>query len=368
MDRHVDLPVRITLVTNIPAPYRIKVYEEIKKSVLTVVFCSRKESNRSWRLPSFSFNHAFLRERVKAKSDGFNFIHNNPDVWGLLNRLKPQVVVTTGFNPTHLYAFIWAKLSGARHVCMTDGTVQSEAKLSWRHKLIRSIVFAGSHAFVAASRSGMDLYLSYGIPTRRIFQSQLCANNELFFKVTISDNRPFDVMYAGQFIEQKLPFLFVDTCRELVKRRGGCRALLIGDGPLLVEVLRQLQAASVEFHYGGFVQQEDLPAHYSQAKVLLFTTRMDVWGVVANEALAAGTPVITTPQAGVAGELVVDGVTGAVCVPNSIIWCNAVERLLNDSHYWMSCSIAGRQLVESYTYQAAADGIEAACAYAMNKG
>ena len=58
------------------------------------------------------------------------------------------------------------------------------------------------------------------------------------------------------------------------------------------------------FH--GFAAQRELPDLYRSAKVFLFPTLADVWGVVANEACAAGLPVIVSPHAGVAGELVRD--------------------------------------------------------------
>ena len=356
---------RYVIVTNIPSPYRNPVYERLPRDHFDVVFCARTEGNRQWRLSVPHFSHRFLKECVRNEPDGFNYIHNNPDVWTVLNRLNPEVVVTTGFNPTHLYAFLWAKCHGARHICMTDGTVQSEAHLSWKHRLVRRVVYAGSHTFIAASRSGMELYRGYAVPNEGIFQSHLCADNARFSALASNTDRPYDVMFSGQLHERKLPFLFVDVCSELIKRRGKCRALVLGDGPLRSDVLGRLTDAGVEFDYPGFVEQADLPAWYSKSRVLLFTTCMDAWGVVANEALAAGTPVITTPYAGAAGELVVNGETGLVLTPNADVWADAIAQLLDDHALWTKFSLAGQKQVAAYNYQAAADGILAACRFAM---
>lgn len=353
------------VVANIPTPYRVNVFKSLKSNEFVILYCAGRESNRQWKIPVLPFQHEFLRERVRAASDGFNYIHNNPEVWSALSRLKPNVVITTGFNPTHLYAFLWAKLHGARHICMTDGTVQSEASLSWRHRLVRRVVYVGSHAFIAASRSGMQLYRDYAVSDKKIFQSHLCADNARFAALSANINRPYDVMFSGQLHERKLPFLFVDVCRKLMERRGNCRALVLGDGPLRAEVLGRLTEAGVEFAYPGFVEQAELPGWYSKSKLLLFTTRMDPWGVVANEALAAGTPVITTHYAGVAGELVVNGATGFVIPPDSDVWAEAASRLLDDHALWAAFSLAGQAKVAEYNYQAAADGILAACSYAM---
>ncbi|WP_298539367.1 glycosyltransferase family 4 protein [uncultured Limnobacter sp.] len=313
--------------------------------------------------------HYYLKENFHSHSDGYNFIHNNLDIWKVLNKNNPHIVVTTGYNPSHLYAFIWSVLKRKRHVCLTDGTISSESHLSFVHKIIRKIFFFRTHAFIGASNKSIELFLSYGIPRKEIFRSGLCADNSYFSSCTYTkyDERPFDLIFSGQFHERKLPFLFTEICKRVNHARGGCRIILIGDGPLREEILEQLSSLRIEFDYPGFVQQELLPKYYSAAKVLLFTTRLDPWGVVANEAMAAGTPVITTPYAGVAGELVIDGVTGAVCEPDAEIWTSAAMRLLEDRNHWELCSANAREIVASYTYEAAAAGIEAACEYALGR-
>ena len=70
------------------------------------------------------FAHHFLRERFLTVDD--RYIHHNPDVVPLLLKLKPDVVITDGFNPTHLYALLVACTHGWAHVAMADGTWQSE--------------------------------------------------------------------------------------------------------------------------------------------------------------------------------------------------------------------------------------------------
>ena len=359
--------VNVVVVTNTPAPYRIPVFDLIKNFKLTVIYSARLESNRRWSIGNLNHEHIFLNENSKALRDGYNFIHNNADIWQHLNRIQPALVITTGFNPTQIYAYVWAILHRSRHICMTDGTIGSEADLSVLHRMARRFFFVGSSSYIAASKSGVDLYRSYGIQEKKIFRSQLCANNDHFINANNQKDRRYDVIFSGQFHERKLPFLFVDVCKKIALRRGNCRALLIGDGPLRGEVINRLKQTEVDFHYAGFVQQNDLPKYYGDARILLFTTRKDAWGVVANEAMAAGTPVITTPYAGVAGELVIDGVTGAVCEPDPEIWTRAAIRLLDDPRHWSACSLNARKLVEGYNYKVAAEGIEAACRFALEQ-
>ena len=356
---------RCVVVSNIPTPYRDPVFERLPQQRFTVVYCARAEANRQWQLPAPRYAHRFLKPRVHARNDGFSFVHNNPDLWRVLSELRPSVVVTSGYNPTHLYAFAWALTHGARHVVMSDGTAASEASLTWKHRLARRTILARSQACIAASRAGMDLFRAYGIPTSATFQSHLCADNERFRPAAGTTPRKYDVMFAGQLHERKLPGLFVDVCAELVARRGRCRALIIGDGPERQTVLDRLSAAGVDWHYPGFVQQRELPAMYASARMLLFTTRLDPWGVVANEAMAAGTPVVTTPYAGSAGELVVDGLTGFVRPADVGAWADAACQLLDEPRTWRTLSECALRHVASYNYDAAARGIVAACDHAL---
>ena len=358
--------MRCVIVTNIPSPYRNAVYELLPADQFTVLFCARTEGNRQWRLEEPRYPHRFLSGQVSPQPDGYNFVHDNPEVWQALNNLRPDVVVNTGINPTHLRAFAWARWHGARHVYQTDGTVESEASLGWKHRWVRRIVMAGSSAGIAASTSGCTLLANYGLRRDRIFKSPLCADNQRFSAPPLAA-RDFDVMFTGQLHERKLPMLFVQTCAALRARRGSCRALVLGDGPMRDEVLAALQQQAVDVVYPGFVQPEALPAWYGRARLLLFTTRLDPWGVVANEAMASGTPVLTTVHAGAAGDLVVDGVNGRVLPVDAQAWAEACSQLLDDDGLWQRFSENARQQVAAFTYAAGAQGIIDACQRSLQR-
>ena len=252
---------------------------------------------------------------------------------------------------------------------MTDGTLASEAGLSWRHRAMRHFVFHNSASFIAASHGGIALYRSYGRSRDAIFRSSLCADNPRYAAAARAPaQRDFDLMFAGQLHERKLPLFFAEVCAALVRERGHCRALVAGDGPLRAEMLGALDSAGVDTHYAGFVQPEALPAWYGRCRVLLFPTRLDPWGVVANEAMAAGTPVVTTPAAGVAGDLVIDGVTGIVREAEVAAWAAAVQMLLGDAARWQAMSAAAQAHVSNFTFAAAAQGLVAACDHAWLQG
>ena len=352
--------MKSVIVTNIPTPYRNPVWALLPRGQFTVVFCACAEGNRRWQLAPPDCDHVFLRENTRALSDGYNFVHDNRDVWEVLQRLSPDVVVTTGLNPTHLYAILWAKLHAVRHIYMTDGTELSERTLGWKHRLLRRLIVRGSAAGVAASLSGRRLLESYGLPADRIYLSRLCADNARFAPPPFG-TRPYDVLFCGQLHERKLPYFFVSVCGEILRRRGTCRALIVGDGPEREAVFSALREAGIEPAWPGFVNPEELPGWYQQARILLFPTRLDAWGVIANEAMASGIPVITTPEAGCAGDLVRDGINGRVLPADVATWADACVDLLGDSVRWQALSDRALQNVQAFNFDDAAQGLQAAC-------
>lgn len=359
--------MKIVLVTNIPAPYRLPIYERIARqygSNFLVIYAAENESNRSWDLNTFAFNHLFLKENVTAKKDGFNYVHNNPDIWNHLKRFNPDVIITTGFNPTHLYAWFFSVLFRKKHIPMTDGWSESEKHLSFIHKWVRKIVYKTSDAFIGASKNSMDLFRSYGVPDQRIFQSHLCIDNLRFDNQKSFDERPYHLMFSGQFTERKLPFFFAEIAQKIAKKIPNLKVLILGNGPLKDEFFGLLKRYHIDFHYAGFVAQEKLPDYYSDAKLFLFPTLLDPWGVVANEAMASGTPVITTPQAGIIDDLLIDQQTGYILPIDSDIWSETVISLLNSSSVWNQLSSNAKRHVQDYNFDAASRGIIDAAEYA----
>ncbi|MXO95857.1 glycosyltransferase [Erythrobacter aquimaris] len=357
--------MKCAIVTNMPVPYRNPVWSLLPRGENTVVFCARTEGNREWLVPPLDFSHVFLNENVSDLQDGYNFIHNNPDVWRVLNGIRPQVVVATGLNPTHIYSIAWAKLHGVPYVYMTDGTELSERHLSWKHRLLRRCMIRGASTGVAASLSGKRLLESYGLAPNRIFLSRLCADNSRFSPSPLSE-RPYDLMFCGRLHDHKLPYFFVETCAEVRRRRGSCRALVVGNGPERQGVLNALRDEQVDFIAPGFIQPDELPTWYPQARLLLFPTKLDAWGVVVNEAMASGTPVVTTSAAGAASDLVVDQLNGRVLPVDVSAWATACTELLENPLLWQKMSTQALRDVQPFNYANAARGLQLACDIAFS--
>ena len=205
----------------------------------------------------------------------------------------------------------------------------------------------------------------YGDFEDRYFNCYLCADNARYALYRKAP-RAFDVMFAGQFISRKLPHFFVDVVAEIAKVRPEVSAVLMGDGPERGAVLRRLDNLRVRYQYLGFVPNDLVPSTYASARVFLFPSTLDAYGVVANEALAVGTPVICNDEPGAAGEVVLHERTGYVVPLDAKAWAEKILRLLADRELYTRMSDAGFEHIQKYSFRSAARGLEAAFEYAVS--
>jgi glycosyltransferase involved in cell wall biosynthesis len=359
---------KVVVVTNEPAPYRIPALNRIAAAFdinLNVIFCCQREPNRDWNLPQMHFECTFLREQINTIHG--RYIHNNLDVFQALKRFAPDVIVTGGFNPTHLYSFAYALVKKVAHVAMTDGTLDSEKDLSILHRAVRRFVFARSEAFISASQGGIKLYESYGVPKRQCFQACLCIENADYFPLPEQEERPFDFIFCGRIEAVKNPLFVVDVALQVAKNLGRkIHILFVGAGSQLDEVKKSVLKFPnlLSATFNGFATQQELPSLYRSARLFMFPTLWDPWGVVANEACAAGMPVLVSPHAGAAGELIIDGKNGFICELNTDVWAERATLLLSKQDVYLEFSQRSLALVTEFNFDAASAGIINACRFA----
>ena len=262
----------ILFLTNIPAPYREQIHENVSRHFAgnyTVVYCSKLEPNRKWTFPLGSYKRTFLKERFLSFRG--RYIHYNLDVFKVLRDSNPSVIILGGsFNPTMLFAFLWARMHRRKIIPFTDGWLKSEKPLSLIHRFVRKVVYRSSDAYLGAALHSFELYASYGVAEEKMFQSHLCIDNKRFAPQGFE--RQYDLLFSGQFIDGKQPLFFAEVAKRVKLSRGSCSALILGDGPLKEEFQEAVQDAGVDATFVGYLSQEELPTKYQEAKIFLFPT------------------------------------------------------------------------------------------------
>lgn len=363
--------LRLVMVTAQPAPYRNPVYERVARQEdidLQVLYCARREPDRAWVFDRLPFPHRFLPEKMLSWRG--RYIHMNPGTWSALREARPDVLMITGFNPTHLLTFAYARAHGIPLVAATDGTKAAEdAVLTPVHRAVRRIIYKRTEAFVGASEGAFALYRDYGVPDARMFKSHLCVDNEAF-QAARQTERPIDLIYSARLIALKSPFFAIEVAAGIGRRLGRrVRLAILGNGVLEDEVRQAAAAvaADVEVEMPGFIEQNELPGWFGRSRVFLFPSKWDPWGVVANEATAAGVPTLVSPHAGAAHELIVDGLNGQVLELDREAWIEAGVRLLSDPAHWARMSAGCDQMAAEFNFDNSAEGIAEAVRQAAGR-
>jgi glycosyltransferase involved in cell wall biosynthesis len=167
-------------------------------------------------------------------------------------------------------------------------------------------------------------------------------------------------LFAGRFVQAKGVFDLLTAYATLPEElRHDVGLVLVGDGEELDELRRRSRGITPgNVLFPGFLQRDDLPAVYALAEALVFPTHTDPWGLVVNEALACGLPVIASDVAGCVADLVRERENGFVVAPRDT---EALSRAMLElaSAPGLRCKMShrSREIGSHFTPQMWADGI-----------
>ncbi|MEA3366402.1 MAG: glycosyltransferase, partial [Candidatus Hydrogenedentes bacterium] len=174
---------------------------------------------------------------------------------------------------------------------------------------------------------------------------------------------PFLVLYCGQLIERKGLGDLIPAFAQAVGEGVDMSLLVVGTGrkELLFKELAKRKGVAGRVVFAGFVPREDLPPLYATAHLMALPSRQEVWGLVVNEALACGTPVLSTDNVGAAADLIRDGVNGYV-VPSgdSGSLAAALKRHFADETDRDAMKARARESIKPFSLATAADAFEQA--------
>ncbi len=134
-----------------------------------------------------------------------------------------------------------------------------------------------------------------------------CCDLQPFFAAprTASPNGAVRFLYCGQLIHRKGVDLLASAFVQLARKNPKATLTFVGEGPLHGDLARLIPPElNSRIHFAGFQPIESLPRWFSQADVLVLPSRHDGWGVVVNQAIAAGLAVICSDAVGAAADLV----------------------------------------------------------------
>lgn len=332
---------RVVYWNNVPAPYMVERFNAVadRGSLdFEAWFAYRDDPGRSWDIEE------------RQWSFPYRYVASAADLLEALRaRRRPDVVVSLYAAPLFLAGWAAHSLQRVRTALWVEVTFSSWVRRTYLKERAKRLILPRADMILTAGRDGSDYACSYGVAEDRVrilphaidgrhFRTALdysdgesqALRSELGLSGTV-------FLYVGRMWLKKGLLDLIDAFR-LATTENGLEAslLLVGDGPdlpVLREHVAGLQLSSVRFL--PFVQKPDLPRYYAAADVFVFPTLGDPYGLVVDEAMTAGLPVIATTATGEVHARIIDGQTGRIVHPaNRSALADAMVAIGSDPGRW----------------------------------
>jgi glycosyltransferase involved in cell wall biosynthesis len=355
--------MKIAIVTGSLAPYASRLYSAFAERCgvdVTVMQCAVVEPGRQWQLPvEPRFRLISLPGFRRHRSD-VSHIYFNPSVIRELARLKPDRIVIDSFSPTMILAALYGISTGTPYVLAIEGSRDIDpGETSRPHAKARRFFAMRADAGSCTSYAAREMMVSWGLTRERTAIVPHAGSWPAPASIRDFDERPYDLLLCGTLNDRKNPLFIADVIDLFVREGRRPSVRIIGDGALLGALAHRLGAAGVDAKFDGYLQHEAIVDAYQSAKVLVFPTTADTWGLVANEALLCGTPVLASPHAVSSRELVQAFGTGLVHELNPEIWVAALKRMLCSKEVWQSYQRRRDEAMAWFSLESAVAGFSA---------
>lgn len=311
---------RILFLTNYASPYRVRFFDELGKSAqVTVLYSDRRGTlshrNEKW----FEEGEGGFRavQLSGAIGKGRRTLCFNVLRW--LKRDYDAIIVAGYSSPTVILAMLYMRLLGIPFYMEIDGGLIRESS-GLLYQLKRFLVRLPS-GWLSTGTYPTEYLAHYGAEQSRIIEypfSSLVASDilesiptpaekqALREKLGIPEQRM--ILAIGQFIHRKGFDVLLHAAKKLPTDVG--IYIVGGEAGETYIRLRQELGLEAQVHFWGFRTRDQLSELYRAADVFCLPTREDIWGLVVNEAMAFGLPVVTTQRCVAGLELVENGVNG----------------------------------------------------------
>ena len=368
---------KLVLLTEIIAPYRIPVFNALAHEPgidLHVIFFSENDpALRQWLIykDEIHFSYEVLNSR-RLRLGRLNLLLNR-GLAAAVRKAAPDAIICGGYNyAASWHAQSWARRNRVPFLIWVESTIQDLRQGGPLIEALKTCFLRRCSAYVAAGKSSSEYLLEFGIQPRLIFTAPNAVDNDFFAtQAAAVRSRAHDerqalglperfFLFVGRLIRAKGVFDLLNAYASLPpETRERVGLVLCGDGEVRGEL--QTQAAKIapgRIVFPGFVQREKLAAYHALAETLVLPTHSDTWGLVVNEAMACGLPIIVTGVAGCAADLVEDGWNGRVVAAHDVRQlASALSLLAADPPLRVRMGDHSRERIALYSPERCASGM-----------
>ncbi len=353
---------KVLFLTNYPSPYRVRFFDELAKYLdVTVLYTDRaaeqKDREKAWFIQGEGhFQEVVLGKRLSVR--GANLCL---EVLSWLKKPYDHILICGYSSPTNMLAMAYLKTRRIPFWMEVDGgLIRQEGKAKYRFK--KSLISMATN-WLGTGKTVTEYLVHYGAEGERVFTYPFSSLSEkdilpeppgreekkmLREKLGMTEEKV--LLSVGQFIPRKGFDLLLQAAAKLPKTTG---IYIVGGEPTeaYLQMRQALDLSNV--HFVGFQSKDALAEYYRSADLFVFPTREDIWGLVVQEAMAYGLPVVTTDKCVAGLELIEPGHNGYL-VPGENVPAlkDAVEQALSGDLAAMGW--AALETIRPYTIEAMA--------------
>nr|WP_295925303.1 glycosyltransferase family 4 protein [uncultured Dyadobacter sp.] len=333
--------MRVLIVHNqLWAHYKSKLFSEIYKAVeetggqdqLLVAQIALYEASRKDMQPDDAARYSYPYQVLFERSlDQVGLTERRKALFRVFDQYKPSVLNITGyFDWAQVLLMCYARLKGVKVVISSESSAADHNRSAWREWVKRMIVNR-AHAFFCFGKTSAQYLESLGIAPGHIAVRNAAVIDENLVRARYDAAKqaigplkrdPFSkqFVYVGRLAPEKnLDMLLRAFAKVTAEEDSGAswKLLLVGEGPerAALEALSKTLGIAGSFGMPGGFPWYQVPDWLAQSDVLILPSKSEPWGLVVNEAMVCGMPVIVSQKCGCVADLVQNGVNGFVFDP-----------------------------------------------------
>ena len=370
---------RLVIVTEIISPYRIPLFNALALSAAVdphVLFLAETDpSLRQWKVYKEEIKFSFQVLPSWRWQLGKHNALMNRDLGKALEAAKPDVILCGGYNYIASWqALRWARAKRVPFLLWSESNQQDRRRGFAPIEFLKRFFLEKCSGFVVPGRSAREYLRAQNIG-QEIFTAPNAVDNNLFGNAAGLARQSGELrrrqlrlpdryfLFVGRLVRDKGIFDLLAAYAKLdepLRRTFGL--VFAGDGA----ARRQLEEHAASISPGailcpGFVHRDQLAEYYAFAQVLVLPTYSDTWGLVVNEAMACGLPVIVSRAAGCAADLLQEECNGLLVKPGDVSGlCAAMTNLASQHDLAATMGAASREIVSHYSPLEWAKGVAVA--------
>lgn len=352
--------MRVLFVSNYPSPYRVDFFNLLGKHVdLTVAFTEKIEAQKHRSLQWFNEDYSEFKAVFLSTQFEIGKVKVSKEIIPLLKSNFDHIILGGYTSGTQMIAIEYMKMHKMPFTIEADGgLISDDSRLVF---LIKRHFIGSADSWLSSGKATTMYFKHYGAKEENVFYypftsqrkkdldlAQIIDSKEkakIREKLGINESRM--VLFVGQMIHRKGIDILLKAAQELP---DNVAVVLVGSEPTkeYLDMRKKLNLKNV--YFVGFKVKDKLAEYYAAADLFVMPTREDIWGLVINEAMSYGLPIVSTDRCVAALELVENNVNGLIVpVENSVSLAKGIIKVLNSDMIEMGQR--SRLKIQNYTIE-----------------